>query len=345
MMKLLIIGGTAFLGRFLVEACLEHGHDVTLFNRGLTNPHLFPQLERIRGDRACDLDRIVNRAWDAVIDTCAFYSPHVRSSVERFQDSGRYVYFSSVAVYDRPVIGAKEESPVARLADDQVEDELDDETYGERKARCEDVVTEVMTDRALILRPGLIVGPHSPIDRFQYWLRELSQDRKILAPGPKDRQVQIIDVRDLANWTVTMIEQGSSGVYNAVGPAWRMSMQEFLQTCRNAIDGRASLVWVDEDFLLQRGVKPWSELPLWLPQETEAFMAVNGDKAMRAGLVFRPLEMTARDTFSWDRCPATDDDQFAPRETVLAEGQIGLTRERQLCLLREWSTSIDTKTN
>jgi len=326
-MKLLILGGTRFLGRHLVESALAGGHRVTLFNRGQTNPGLFPQVDELHGDRDGGLDILEGRSWDAVIDTCGYFPRLVRASAELLDEAvGHYTFISSVSVYaDFSQTGITEEAPVGTIEDESVED-IGGGNYGPLKALCEQAVEAAMPGRALILRPGLIVGPHDPSDRFTYWPWRAAQGGQVLAPGDPGSQVQFIHARDLADWNLRLIEDGQAGVYNAVGPAERLRMGAFLEACLEAIDSDASLTWVEAQFLLDQGVEPWSEMPLWLPGEEYAGMdSVDIGKALAAGLTFRPLKETIGDTLDWAQTRPADH-----------EWRSGLRPEKEMKVLRAW---------
>lgn len=306
-MKILILGGTMFLGRHLTEAAIARGHEVTLFNRGRHNPELFPEVEKLRGDRDGNLDALRGRSWDAVIDTCGFVPRIVRASAELLAPSvGSYVFISSLSVFaDFTHPGASEDSPVATIADESVE-EVTGESYGALKALCERAVEEAVPGRALVIRPGLIVGPEDTTIRFVYWPRRVARGGEVLAPGNPDGAVQIIDARDLADWTVRMVEAGAAGVYNAVGPEYRLTFGRLLEECKRVSGSDAEFTWVGEKFLLDAKVEPWSELPLWMPEDDgednrfRHFQSVNCAKAIAAGLTFRPLAETVSDTLAWD---------------------------------------------
>lgn len=309
-MNILIIGGTKFLGRHLVDAALANGHTVTLFNRGKTNPDLYPEVEKIRGDRTNldDLKILQDRHWDAVIDTCGYF-PHIvqlsAKTLAGFVD--RYVFISSISVYGEPPTDPvlDENTEVARLTSDNLE-EYSKESYGNRKALCEQVIENELPGRTLNIRPGLIVGPYDPTDRFTYWPVRLQRGGTILAPGNPVAPVQIIDVRDLAEWTIRMIEDKQVGVFNATGPVELLSMRQVLETCQRVAGTPAEFVWVDDEFLLSNGVTPFTDLPLWLPEFASVMQRVNISKAMAAGLTFRPLEETVKDTLSWDNTRPAD---------------------------------------
>jgi 2'-hydroxyisoflavone reductase len=328
-MELLILGGTVFLGRHVAEAALARGHAVTLFNRGQHNPDLFPDVEKLRGDRNCVLEALRGRSWDAVIDTCGYVPRVVRASAQRLAEAvGHYTFISSISVYPSfPTPGMDESAPVGTLADESVE-EVTGETYGPLKALCEQAAEAAMPGRVLSVRAGLIVGPYDPTDRFTYWPRRVARGGDVLAPGSPNGPVQFIDARDLAEWILRMAETGGTGVFNATGPAEPLTMGRLLEECRTVSGSDATLNWVDEEFLLTAGAAPWSELPLWVPAREEAmagFSAVSCAKAIAAGLTFRPLAGTIRDTLAWDATLPAD-----------RELRAGLKPEREAELLAAW---------
>jgi 2'-hydroxyisoflavone reductase len=303
-MKLLVLGGTKFLGRHVVGAALARGHDVTVFTRGRTNPELFPQAEHLHGDRDGALDALAGRRWNGVVDTSGYVPRIVRQSAELLRDTvERYVFVSSISVYaefSRPV---DESTPTAVLADPSSEDVSAD--YGALKAACERVVEELYGERSARVRAGLIVGPFDPTDRFTYWPRRLAAGGTVLAPGDPGAPVQFVDARDLAAWLVQLALDGPGGTFNATGPAAPLAFGELLERARTALASDADIRWVDEQRVLDAGVQPWSELPLWLPGSDYAGMArADIGRALAAGLRFRPLEETVADTLAWDRTVA-----------------------------------------
>jgi len=325
-MQILILGGTAFLGRHLVDAALANGHQVTVFNRGQTNPNLFPDVEKLRGDRDGNLDAFRGRTWDAVIDTSGYVPRVVRQSVKLLQDYVQhYTFVSSLSVYaDFSKMGIDETAPVGKLDDETSEDVS--EHYGELKALCEQEVQSGFGERALVIRPGLIVGTHDPTDRFTYWTRRFAEGGEVLVPGHRDRPVQFIDVRDLAEWMITMVENRVSGVFNDNGPSKKLTMQQFVSKLENDVPSSGKTIWVTEDFLLSNGVKEWTELPLWISERTNwpGFLAVDFSKAVGQGLTFRSLRETVLDTLRWDR-------------TRSQNGlKAGLKRDVESELLRKW---------
>jgi len=327
--NILILGGTVFLGRHLVEAARARGHEVTLFNRGQHHPDLFPDVEKLRGDRDGNLDALRGRRWDAVVDTCGYVPRVVRASAELLADAvSYYTFVSSLSVYAatrQP--GTDESAPVGRLQDETVE-EITGETYGPLKALCEQAAERVMPGRVLNVRPGLVVGPHDPTDRFTYWPARVARGGDVLAPGRPDRQIQFIDVRDLAEWMIHAVEQNHTGVYNADGPDYHLSMGTLLETSKIASDSHAHFVWVEDQFLIDSAVQPWSEVPLWIPEsdpDAAGFFAFDCRKAIAAGLTFRPLEETIRVTLEWETTRSTTH-----------EWRAGLRPEREKELLEAW---------
>jgi 2'-hydroxyisoflavone reductase len=328
-MQLLIIGGTVFLGRHLVAAAQARGHTITLFNRGQHNPELFPDVEKLRGDRTSDLTALAGRRWEAAIDTCGYVPRVVRASAELLADAvEHYTFVSSISVYaDFKKQGIDESDPVGTLADETVE-EVTGESYGPLKALCEQAAERTMPGRVLNVRPGLIVGPHDPTDRFTYWPRRVAQGGAVLAPNQPEHGTQIIDVRDLAEWMIAMAEQRRVGIYNATGPEYRLTIGRVLEEAKAVSGSDAHFVWMSERFLLDAGVQPWSQVPLWVPEadpDNAGFDAVDCTKAIEAGLRFRPLAETIRDTLAWDATLPAD-----------RELRAGLTREREAELLQAW---------
>jgi len=310
--KLLVLGGTKFLGRAAVEAALGRGHEVTLFNRGETNPELFPGAEKLHGDRGHDLSALAGRTWDAVLDPSGYVPAVVRSSAEALADSvDQYLFISSISVYDDFSEPRREDSPLEELPDDKPVDRLleDYSNYGALKALCERAVAEPIPDRHALVRPGLIVGPHDPTGRFTYWPHRIASGGEVLVPGPPERAVQFIDVRDLAGWLIDLCERKTGGTFNATNEG--VSWQALVESCRDVAGSDAAFTYVDGDFLLEQEVGEWMELPLWL-QDPEAVGMHRTDvsRAVGAGLTFRPLADTVRATL--DVAETTDTAGMAP---------------------------------
>lgn len=324
-MNILIVGGTIFLGRYIAEEALRRGHNVTLFNRGKHNPELFPEAEKLQGDRRADVSALAGRTWDAAIDTCGYFPRDIRTTASVLGDAvGHYTFVSSISVYsqfDKP--GIREDAVVGTIDNEEDITEITGENYGALKAACERAAEACYGARTLNIRPGLIVGPHDPTDRFAYWPRRVMRGGEMLVPGMPEQPVQFIDVRDLAEWMLTMAEQRNTGIYNATGPAHTLSMQDFIEQCRRALNPAAQPVWVDEAFLLERHVQPFTELPLWVPAETAGLHSVDCSKAVQHGLVFRNVDETVRDTYTWEQHsngkPRPAHSMRAERETELLQ--------------------------
>ena len=333
-MKLLILGGTKFLGRHLAETALARGDEVTLFNRGQTNPDVLPGVERLRGDRDGRLEALRGRRWDAVVDTSGYVPRVVRASAELLAAAVEfYAFTSSMSVYADFGRPNDEGSPLATLADES-DEEVTGETYGALKALCERAAEEAMPGRVLVARAGLIVGPYDPTGRFTYWTERVARGGEVLAPSPRGRQIQFVDARDLSEWILRMCEARRAGVFNACGPDYTLTMRSFLEGCHEATASDARFTWVGEQFLLERGVEPWGNLPLWIPESDErhrCFLAENCEKAFKAGLTFRPLAETIRDTLAWQRAGSPG---FIQEGLVAHEH--ALTPEREEELLKEW---------
>ena len=317
-MRLLLLGGPRFLGRAVADAALAGGHELTFFNRGTTNPELYPEVERIVGDRSGALDELRKRDWDAVVDTCGYLPETVRASAEVLADSALYCFVSSISVYAHFRQVHDESGPIAELGD-LPPNEVTDESYGPLKAMCEDEVRRAFGGRALLVRPGLIVGPHDPTGRFTYWPHRVARGGEVLAPSPQDAPTQVIDVRDLGAWIVELCAGGVGGTFNATHPG--VSWAELLETCRTVTASGATITWVDPEFLVEHEVGPWMELPLWLSHPDAEFAdRVDVRRAIAAGLTFRPLEETVRGTLE---------------EAETTEGA-GLAPEREAALLEAW---------
>jgi 2'-hydroxyisoflavone reductase len=316
--RLLVLGGPRFLGRAIADAALRRGHELTFFNRGQTNPELYPEVERLRGDRAADLDALEGREWDAVIDTCGFLPDVVRASAEALAGSGRYCFVSTISVYADFSVPVDEDSPLAQL-DDVPDDEVTNESYGPLKALAEKAVLETLGERALVVRPGLIVGPHDPTGRFTYWPHRFARGGEVLAPAPPERQTQLVDVRDLGEWIVDLCKRDVGGVFNATHPG--VSWADLLETCRTVAGTDSQITWVPDEFLLEHEVGAWMELPLWIADPAMAGAAqVDVRRAVGAGLRFRPLADTVRGTL--EQAETTD--------------AAGLSPEREAAVLAAW---------
>ncbi|MEI5906981.1 SDR family oxidoreductase [Bacillus spongiae] len=333
-MRFLIIGGTRFLGRYLVESAKEKGHSITLFNRGKSNPSLFKDIERIIGDRENerDLEKLRDKEWDVVIDTCGYTPEIVSKSVEILSNKvGQYIFISSGSVYKNLFHEDEinEESEIVTLSKEELDSVTEEksgrfnqEYYGPLKYLSEQEVIKKMDGKCLIVRSGLIVGPNDSTDRFTYWPYRVSLGGNILAPDNEERKVQFIDVRDLAKWIILMAEKNETGIFNVTGPKRKLSMGELLHSCKRVLNTDANFVWASKDFLVAQNVQPWIELPLWVP--TDSDYGMNFEKAIEKGLEIRPISDTIRDTFAWNQ------------NRKLESRRAGLSLEREKDILKEW---------
>ena len=329
--KVLILGGTRFLGVAIVEAALAKGWELTLFNRGKSNPGLFKgrPLEEIHGDRnvAEDVKKLAGRKWDAVIDTSGYFPRQVRAAAEVLSGNvGQYVFISSISVYDAPMkAGMDETAAVARLAagtDVDAINEITGGNYGALKLLCEEAAEKAMPGKALNVRPGYIVGDRDGSDRFTYWPVRVRKGGEVLVAGKPTDPLQFIDVRDLGDWIVRMVEAGTNGVFNATGPKERLTMKAFLEACRKETKSNATFTWAPEAKLKELGLTPEADFPIWV--STEGPEAGIGDvsiaRALKAGLTFRPLAETIASTLHWwDSLP----------EERRAKARAGLAAEKE----------------
>lgn len=306
-LRLLILGGTSFLGPAEVEYAVSRGHTVTLFNRGQTNPELFPDVEKLVGDRSVpDYESLVGREWDAVIDNSANVASWVRDAADVLKDSvGRYLFVSSISAYsDFSASEMVEDGPVFTQEDydEAIASGADfNSAFGPNKAQAERITLEAFGDRGCVVRPGLIVGPMDRSGRFTYWPVRIDRGGEVLAPGDGSDRAQIVDVRDLGRFLVHLMETNATGTFNATGPDYPMTMHQMLERVREAVPSDATLTWVDADFLQEHEVGAWMEMPVWMFPEPEmaGFSSFNCQKAFDAGLTFRPVTFTARDTLAW----------------------------------------------
>ena len=322
-MNLLILGGTRFVGRHMTRAALERGHSVTLFNRGNSNPDLFPEAEKLRGDRDGDISALEGRTWDAVLDTSGYVPRIVKRSVKLIE-AAHYTFISSISVYPDDLPPHADENAAVQQLEDPTTEEVTGEAYGGLKVLCEEVVKEVYPEAALILRPGIVVGPFDPTDRFTYWPHRVNEGGEVLAPEGPDVPIQFIDARDLADFTISSIEAQKTGTYNVVTPADHFTMGELLETSHKVSQSDANFTWVDEKFLLEQGIDPFADLPLWIPQKDQNFFRVSSEKALGQGLEIRPLELSVRDTSGWDK--TRPEGEFTSK----------LSKEKEREILRAW---------
>lgn len=333
-MRILILGGTSFIGPHQVKYALARGHEVTIFNRGRTEPpffhDLFERVEWLKGDRNDDLTALGTGEWDAVLDNSASIPRWVRQSAGLLSDrAGHYLFVSSISAYADPSkVGIDENDPVGEIEDETVE-EITGETYGPLKALCEKEAMDAFPGRATVVRPGLIIGPGDPSDRWTYWPVRVDRGGEVLAPGTPDDPVQIIDARDLSEFMVRLVEEKHTGTYNATGPAARMGMGPMLTEIRDALGADAGFTFVAADFLQEHDVQPWVHMPAWVPPDGEGggLLQVSIDRALEKGLTFRPLGGTASDTMAWWR---TLDEERRGRS------RFGLPAEREAEVLAAW---------
>ena len=337
--KILVLGGTAFLGPHFVRAAQAKGHTVTLFNRGKTNPKLFADLEQLRGDRETgDLASLQGRTFDAIVDTSGYVPAHVEATAKLFADTAKhYQFISTISVYgsfgERPDT-IDESTAVTTVGDEDVAKvgtiRQSMPFYGPMKARCEAAAEAAMPGKVANLRPGLIVGPGDTSDRFTWWPVRIDKGGEVLAPGDPDGHVQFVDVRDLADWMLHCLEQGVTGVHNVTGFAGRVSMAEVLAACKCATSNAVTLTWVGEEFLAENKVQPYMQMPLWIPRDGRTVVA-NG-KAMASGMRFRPIADTVRDTLQWAKTERGDKPFL----------RTGLPAEREQELLAKWRAAAKT---
>ncbi|HSB35327.1 MAG TPA: SDR family oxidoreductase [Thermoanaerobaculia bacterium] len=327
--KLLILGGTRFLGPALVGAARKSGWTLTLFNRGKSNPGLFPDLEQIHGDRNESTKPLEGRKWDAVVDTSGYFPRQIRTAMESLKGNvGQYVFISSISVYADTSKPCDETSPVATTPDENAQ-KITNENYGALKALCEQAAEKAMPGRVANIRPGLIVGPDDASDRFTYWPVRVAKGGEVLAPGAPTDPVQFIDVRDLAEWTIRLLDAKVTGVFNATGPAKPLGIGELLDACKAVSGSDARFSWVPAGFLEERKVEAWSDMPVWLPPagETAGANRTRIDRALAKGLTFRPLTVTVKDTLDWWA--------KQPKERQ-AKLKAGLSAEREAQVLKAW---------
>ena len=334
-MKLLFLGGTQFVGRHMVAAALAAGHEVTLFNRGTTNSDLFPEAEKLRGDRDDDLSALAGRTWDAVIDVNAYIPRWVTATAELLKDAVKtYVFVSTISVYQYDKLGpAADESAPLQSLDDPTVEEVTGQTYGGLKVLCEQAAESAMPGRVLTLRLGIVAGPEDPSDRVTYYVQRLAHGGAVLVPAQPDSPLQFIDARDLAAFLLTALDRGLTGIYNTTGHS--VTWQQFLEACAAAADTRATFTYIDslefyQQYVDRETMRPYGAVPMSVPTAVADVYRVRCDRAYRDGLQIRPLVETARDILAWDRSR----DPGEPR-------QAGMTLEAEADLLDRWSDWLD----
>jgi 2'-hydroxyisoflavone reductase len=343
-MKILILGGTVFLGPHLIEAAFARGHQISIFNRGKHDADWYPEVEKLRGDRSRETQALHGRRWDAVIDTCGYLPGVVKKSAELLANAvEHYTFISSISVYPKfDLAGTDENSPVSTITSEEVNEAEKIDTgeratavtygkmYGGLKALCERTAEEAMPGRVLNVRAGLLVGSYDYSDRFTYWVHRVAQGGEVMAPGQPGRRVRVIDARDLAEWIIRMAEMRQTGTYNATGAEDGLTMGGLLEECRTVSRSDATFIWASEKFLLDQKVEAWSEMPLWIPEDYNGIFLVNNDKAITAGLNFRPLTDTIKDTLTWDAARSSNIERCA-----------GLKPERERELLENLVRSVE----
>lgn len=329
-MKILILGGTVFLGRHFIDSALASGHEVTMFNRGKSNPDLYPELEKIVGDRDGGLDVLKGRKWDVVVDPSGYVPRLVSASAKALADAvDFYVFISTISVYSDFGQPNMDESGPLGTMEDETSEEIG-QFYGPLKVLCENAAEAAMPGRVLHVRAGLIVGPHDPTDRFTYWPVRVQQGGDILAPVGPQYPTQFIHASDIADWSLRMAEKRKGGIYNVTGPV--VPLGDLLQTSKEVSGSDATFHYADEAFLTSHEVGPWMELPLWMPEPMWGMLQVNVDKAVNDGLTFRPLAQTIRETLDWN---ATRPAERPLTATGDPRPQTGLDAEKEAKLLAE----------
>jgi 2'-hydroxyisoflavone reductase len=334
-LRILILGGTGFIGPYQVRYALSRGHKVTTFNRGKTHPGELPrEVEQLIGDRNGQLDALKDRQWDVVIDNPTTLPAWVRNAAQILKGNvGRYVLISTISVYADTSEGVDETAPLAKYdGPDPYKETLEAmrasgyKTYGPLKALSEKEAEKWFPGKTLIIRPGLIVGPRDETDRFTYWPVRIDRGGEMLAPGTPEDPVQFIDARDLAEWTIRMVENRETGTYNATGPAKPIGIGKMLDEIKGALNSNATFTWVPADFLRQQKIEAWSDMPVWTGEES-GMARTNINRALSKGLTFRPLAETARDTLAWFKS------QSQERQSKM---KAGLTPEREAEVLTAW---------
>jgi len=338
-LRILILGGTGFTGPYQVRYALSRGHKVTTFNRGKTHPGELPnEVEQLIGDRNGQLDALKNRQWDVAVDNPTTLPAWVRDAAQILKGNvKRYVFISTISVYGEIKTGPNEEAPTEKYEGaDPYKETLEAmkaggyKTYGPLKALSEKEAEKWFPGKTLIIRPGLIVGPRDETDRFTYWPVRIDRGGEVLAPGSPDDPVQFIDARDLAEWTIRMVENGDTGIYNATGPAKALGIGGMLDGTKAALKSEAEFTWASEEFLTQQKVQPWSDMPVWTGKESGLARA-KIDRELSKGLKFRPLAETTRDTLAWFKSQPRD------RQAKL---RAGVTPEREAEVLAAWKKHV-----
>jgi 2'-hydroxyisoflavone reductase len=334
-LDILILGGTRFIGLHMTSLALERGHKVTFFNRGKTHTDRFPEIERIKGDRNGEIDGLKDRRWDVVIDDSGYVPRQARLTAELLAPNVRqYIFTSSISVYPSFSAPRDEKSAVGKLPDETVE-KVDGDTYGPLKALCEQAVEKAMPGRTLVIRPGLIVGPDDNTDRFTWWPARAARGGEFIAPGAARDPFQVIDVRDLAAFTINAAERNFTGTYNLVSNPNAFKFGELVDDCIAAANKQAKpaeaphATWISADFLEAQQVAAWSEMPVWLPPKGDeaAFAGTSNAAATAKGLKITPLRKTVDDTLAWHLTrPAGERDKL----------KSGIAADKEAAVLAAW---------
>lgn len=339
-LRILILGGTGFTGPYQVRYALSRGHKVTTFNRGKTHPGELPnEVERLIGDRNGPLDALKDRQWDVAIDNPTTLPAWVRDAAQILKGNvGHYVFISTISVYADTSKGVDETASLAKYdGPDPYKGTLEAmrasgyKTYGPLKALSEKEAGKWFPGKTLIIRPGLIVGPRDETDRFTYWPVRIDRGGEVLAPGTPEDPVQFVDARDLAEWTIRMVENREIGIYNATGPAKPLGIGGMLDGIKDALNSNTTFTWVPADFLGQQKIEAWSDMPVWSGKQS-GVARTNINRALAKGLTFRPPAETARDTLAWFKSQSQD------RQSKM---KAGLTREREAEVLAAWHKRLE----
>ncbi|MDX1941480.1 MAG: NAD-dependent epimerase/dehydratase family protein [Saprospiraceae bacterium] len=338
-LKILILGGTNFVGPNIVKECLRRKHQVTLLNRGTSNPGLFPKLELIKCDRNLgfqDIAALQNRQWDVVIDVWPEAPSLVRQATTFFKDKAQhYIYISSIAVYkDYKTIGLNENAPIYNGSETNPNN-----GYSVNKSICERIVAEVFPNQHSILRPHAIVGTHNPDDAFHFWIVRMHRGGELVAPGSGNDYMQLVDVQDVARWTIECADKRQMGIYNLVGPQEQITFKEFLETCKKTINSNATIHWASEAFLRSNQVYSWDDMPLWAPlSEDPGFTQISSDKLKKLGFHYTNLEDTIKIALKWFTEHYPNDYKFGKRYN-----SAGIAAEREAALIAKWKESQGKK--
>jgi 2'-hydroxyisoflavone reductase len=334
-LKILILGGTRFIGLHMTALALARGHTLTFFNRGKTKTDRYPEIERIKGDRNGEIDGLKNREWDVVIDNSGYVPRHVRLSAELLAPKVKqYVFTSSISVYPDFKTPRDESSPVGKIADETIE-KVDGDTYGPLKALCEQAVEKALPGRTTVIRPGLIVGPDDNTDRFTYWPARAARGGEFIAPGAPGDPFQVIDVRDLAAFTLNVVENNVTGIYNLVSNVNDFKFGELTDASIAAAKKQAKpadaprAIFLPAEFLEEQKVEPWSEMPVWLPAKGDeaAFAGTSNKAAVAKGLKITPIRKTVNDTLAWHLTRPAEE-----REKLKA----GIAPDKEAAVLAAW---------